>query len=109
MDVIKSSSKIKDALLLRWKEQEVSQSFVAQDASERGMSGITVAAISRWKKDPESKGSLNQLQVIWLSERWGIELELAVGTPSKKDVVYRVGRFNEVKALKRLNLLFPKK
>lgn len=107
MDVIKSSSKIKQSLLDRWKEQDVSLMFVCQDARERGMKGICIEKISRWKKDPESKGALNQIQVIFLCERWGIELQLTVGSPNKKDVTYKVGRFNEKKALLRLSKLFP--
>lgn len=105
MDAIKSSTAIKKHLLKRWKELDVSQSSVVQDAQEKGMKGITDQSISRWKKNPDMKGALNQMQVIFLAERWGIELQITVGTPVY--VAYEVEPFNETKALSRLIKIFP--
>jgi len=101
-DIVKDSTKLRDALKARWKEVGLTQAAISEDATTRGQIGITRQAINRYLKSPYAKGALNQQQIVWLSWRWYIPVTLKIGIPSS-DVNYEVpSEYDEDKAFKLL-------
>lgn len=101
-DIVKDSSKLRDALKARWKEVGLTQAAISEDATDKGQVGITRQAINRYLKNPYAKGALNQQQIVWLSWRWYIPVTLKIGIP-QGDVSYDVPEvYDEDKAFKLL-------
>lgn len=101
-DIVKDSTKLRDALKARWKEVGLTQAAISEDATEKGQVGVTRQAINRYLKNPYAKGALNQQQIVWLSWRWYIPVTLKIGIPDG-DINYNVpAEYDEEKAFKLL-------
>lgn len=114
-----SHPEIHKQLLKRWNELDLSSSQIIEDAKERGMT-ITPASISKYKnaikrdkkgviKSTNFKGTLTLIQLLWLSYRYGINININIGTLKIEDgkPVFVVEKFDELKALKKLKEVFP--
>lgn len=109
-DIVKDSTTLKQAILNRIDELGLTGGQIVLDAQKRGIKGVTERSISVWKNHSYSKGALNQQQIIWLAYRLGIRVTLKIGEPvfDGKKLKYVVPEpFNEEKALKELNEVFP--
>lgn len=119
MNLLVENPKIHQELLKRWDELGLTSNQIINDAQERGMS-ITASNISKYKKavkrDKEGKiismnfkGSFTQIQLVWLAFRYGIYVNINVGTLTVRDnkPLYIVEKFDELKALQRLKIVFP--
>jgi hypothetical protein len=101
MSLVKDSSVIKKALLIRLKELYPSNvgfgfrnASIINDAKERGFK-IAPEQLSRYFSN-SPKNALSEVQIVWLCIRYGINLKLEV-TSSK---------FEEVEALNKLKVIF---
>lgn len=115
MSIVKDSDRLKEELLKRLKElyptnvgYGFKNSAVVKDASERGIK-IEAGQLSRYFGKGK-KNVLSEEQLIYLSFRYGINIQLAIGVPVIKDgkVYFEVPAFNEAKALQTLKLLYGK-
>lgn len=107
-DIVKDSTKLRDALKSRWKEVGLTQAAISLDAMDKGQIGITRQAINKYLRDPYAKGALNQQQVVWLSWRWYIPVTLKIGIPNGKGDFIVPEEFDEDKAMRLLNKAFGK-
>lgn len=98
---------IKKLIFDRLAELDMKVSDLIKDASERKYE-INPSRFSKWKAG--KTGGLNDNNLIWIMERLGIQYNINFGTPKVVNgkLVYKVERFNELQALKRLNVLFKK-
>ena len=108
---IVENPKIHKELFKRWDELEMSSADVIKDAEERGMI-ITPACISKYKnmiKNGNAKGSLTLLQLVFLCTRWGIFLNINVGTLTLEEgkPLYVIEKYNELSCLRKLHKVFP--
>jgi len=100
---------LKELINQRLKELDWRAADLLRDAEERGYS-INRSLFSKWRND--KKPALNDDSLIWIAERLGIKYHPPkFGDPVMRDgkIVYEIGKFNELEALKRLNILFKKK
>lgn len=113
MSIVKDSDRLKEELLKRLKElyptnvgYGFKNSAVVKDAQERGVK-IEAGQLSRYFGKGK-KNILSEDQIIWLSFRYGINIQLAIGVPIVKDgkIVFEVPRFSEAKSLQILKLLY---
>jgi hypothetical protein len=104
-DIVKDSSKLKEALVKRWEELNVKHTDVERDAKSRGQN-ITANAISKYLSDAYQKGALNQFHILFLAFRWDIPVLLTVGYPSVP-FTGEVLPYDEQRALKMLYKYFP--
>ena len=113
MSIVKDSDRLKEELLKMLKElyptnvgYGFKNSAVVTDALERGVK-IEAGQLSRYFGKGK-KNILSEDQIIWLSFRYGINIQLAIGVPIVKDgkVYYEVSKFNEARALQTLKLLY---
>lgn len=113
MSIVKDSDRLKEELLKRLKElyptnvgYGFKNSAVVKDASERGVK-IEAGQLSRYFGKGK-KNVLSEEQLIWLSFRFGINIQLAIGVPAIKDgkVHFEVPAFNEAKSLQILKLIY---
>lgn len=98
---------LKKLILDRMEEVGWRISDLLKDAEERGYP-INRSMFSKWKHG--KKGSLNDNNLIWIMERLGIKYNVNFGSPVIRNgkLVYEIDKYNEVNALKRINLLFKK-
>ncbi len=108
-DILKDSKKFRDGLVKRWKEVKISQQGVADDAVNRGQTGITRSAINKYIHNPYAKGALNQEFLCWLGWRWLVPVTLQIGIPKINTEYVIPDKYDEDKALELLNKVFPKK
>jgi len=106
--IIKDSMKIRKLLKMRFEELGVNYSRVVEDANMREMK-FTNSSLSRFMKSGNVNGSLTEENIIWLCFRWGIEIQLLVGTPKVANgkVELTLPPYNEEKCLlilEKLNL-----
>jgi len=100
MSIVKESSALRKALEKRLLELYpngrggFNQAVVIKDAEERGFK-IAAAPLSKYFKGIE-KGSLSEIQIVWLSLRYGIDLLLRISDKP----------FNEAEALTKLKIIF---
>jgi hypothetical protein len=113
MSIVKDSERLKEELLKRLKElyptnvgYGFKNSMVIKDAKERGVK-IESGNLSRYFGTSKKNG-LSEEQLIWLAYRYGIMIQLSIGTPIIKDgkISFEVGKFNEAKSLQILKLLY---
>jgi len=99
---------LKKLILDRMTELDMKAGDLVKDASERKYE-INPSRFSKWKAG--KPGGLNDNNLIWIAERLGIQYNINFGAPKviNGKLVYEVGRYNELAALKRLNILFKKK
>ena len=78
---VQENKEIKDALLAQWKSSKITKySQIAYDASKRAKkiwdySEETWAqCLSRYLHGNFKKGSLTESMLLWLAERWNIEV-----------------------------------
>ena len=74
-DIFKESVTIRTLLLRRLKELRLKSKEVVADANSYGII-FNEAALSRYLKNGNVKGTLSQYNIIWLCMRYGIEVEL---------------------------------
>jgi hypothetical protein len=105
--LLKDSTKLRDALKSRWKELKLTQTAIQDDAKKHGQN-ITREAVNKYLKNPYSKGALNEHQLIWLAWRWYIPVTLNIGIPNNTNFKYEIPKYDEKKAIKLLEKIFPK-
>lgn len=114
-----SHPEIHEHLTNRWKELDLTNADIIRDAEERGML-ITPACISKYRnaikrnkkgeiKSANFKGSLSLAQLIWVCTRYGVFVNINIGTLTIQEgkPVFKVLPYNESDALKRLKRIFP--
>jgi hypothetical protein len=107
--IVKSSSKIKESLIARWKELGITRANVIRDAIDRGMpinrkgkgevnEKVLMQTLSRTLNGGQT--GLTEEQLIWLCYRYSITvfLDINIITPH-----------NEKEALRKLSIIFPNK
>ena len=107
--VIKTNQKIRQAIIDRINILKLTQQDVINDAALRGYK-LPVDMISRYLKHGDMKGSLREDQIIWLATRYGVFINLTIGSPEIDEngkIKFAVKEFNEEQSLKKLKLLFP--
>lgn len=96
---------VRELIMQRLHELDWKASDLLKDAYERGRE-ISKERYSKWKgKKP---GGLNDNDLIWIMERLGIQYNVNFGKPVIRagKLVYDIGKYDELQALKRVNLLF---
>jgi hypothetical protein len=98
---------VKQLILTRLEELDMKDSELLNDAAERGYF-INRSRLSKYRNG--KPGSLNDEDVHWIMERLGIQYNVNFGVPTINEgkLVYVVPKYDELKALKRLNLLFKR-
>lgn len=98
---------LKTKIQERLKELEYTQSFLINDASERGMM-IKPERLSRYLNS--KSGGITEDQLIWVATRLGIFINLNFGKLILEEgkATFIIGRYNEGEVLAKLKLLFPK-
>lgn len=113
MSIVKDSDRLKEELLKRLKElyptnvgYGFKNSAVVKDASERGVK-IEAGQLSRYFGKGK-KNVLSEEQLIWLSFRYGIIIQLSLGMPVLQDgkITFVVQKFDEARSLKLLKELY---
>ncbi len=104
------NTKIKKLLKGRWKELDLKDSKIMNDAEERAPHlKFARSRISKWEHG--QTGGLTDEQVYWLCVRWGIEINLNFGTPfinTKGGLEWKVEPYSELICLQNLKKIFPK-
>jgi hypothetical protein len=107
--VIKNSQKIRQAIIDRINALKLTQQDVINDAAMRGYK-LPVDMISRYVRHGDMRGSLREDQIIWLATRYGVYINLTIGSPEIDEngrIKFAVKEYNEEESLKKLKLLFP--
>ena len=78
--IVKNSTRIRTLLKTRFDELKLSNSQIVKDARERGRE-ITNSSFGRFMNHGNVKSTLSQEDVVWLCFRYGIEIQLLVGSP----------------------------
>lgn len=101
MDLIKESKGIHKCLLKRWKELELKNADIIHDAEERGMT-LTKSQISNYVN---KNIGLTQMQVLWLTIRYFIPVQVQIGAPEiiLGEIKYTIPKYDELQALRNLN------
>jgi hypothetical protein len=88
-DIIKSSVKIRTMLLLRIKALEITWEQVVKDGKTVGIN-IRKSALIRYFQEPQEKGMvLNQFEILYLTCRYGLDVELRVSMPAYNEMECR--------------------
>lgn len=105
--IIKSSKSIRTFLQQRMNELSLTPAFVVKDAKDRGIK-IDSASFSKYLHKEESSGGLPEESILFLAIRWGININLIVGTATISDGKLKVSlpKYDEAKALKQLKTIF---
>lgn len=114
--------KIHEELIKRWDKLGLTGAAIARDAQERGMdindsrissyrNVFKVQKVKKGSKKPikPKRTTLTSTQLLWLSVRYGIYININIGEPSivGDKIVYKVMPYDELKALKLLQKVFP--
>lgn len=78
--IVKNSTRIRTLLKARFKEIKRTNSEIVEDARLHGRQ-ITGGSLSRFLNKGNVQSTLSQEDIIWLCIRYGIEIQLMVGTP----------------------------
>ena len=78
--IIKNSTRIRTLLKDRFVELNKSHSDIVKDARARGVE-ITNSSLGRFMNHGNVKSTLSQEDIVWLCFRYGIEIQLMVGSP----------------------------
>jgi hypothetical protein len=105
--IVKDSSRIHGFILKRIEELKLKPADIIKDAADLGMK-IESASLSKYMKHGNCKGGLSEENIIWLCIRYGIEINLMVGTPviDNNKLTLDLPPYNEEKALAKLKVLF---
>lgn len=107
--VIRSNQKIRQAIIERITALKLTQQNVINDAAMRGYK-LPVDMISRYLKHGDTRGSLREEQIVWLATRYGVFINLTIGTPEidkEGKIRFTIKDYNEEESIRRLKLLFP--
>lgn len=111
---IARNANIKKELIARWTQLGLKDSHVIKDANERVPElKISAAPFSRWKAGKvEASGKMLHIsddQCLWLCFRYGIWVNLNLGTPVLEDgrLKYVIEPYDEKEALRKLKIVFP--
>lgn len=105
---IRSSEKIRQALLSRFELLELKQADILRDAEERGMK-ISKSMLSRYIKNVDGV-QITEEQIIWLCLRYDLPVVVEVGVPELKNGLLHFKipkKYNESRALRILQKVFP--
>lgn len=108
--VIKSNEKIRQAIISRVEELNLTHQQIINDASEKGYK-LPMDMLNRYLKHGDVRATLREDQIVWLATRYGIYINLKIGKPVNEDgkITYKVSEYNEAEAVRILNQLFPTK
>ena len=104
------NTQIKKALKSRWEELSLKNRDIINDANERyPQLKITPDRLSKWLNNKD-KSLLSETQIIYLCIRWHVPISLNIGEPTIKDgkLEYVIPNYNELSALEKLKIVFPK-
>lgn len=106
--IIKDSSKIRKLLKERFDDLHLTSREIVNDAKEKGQS-FTESSLSKYMKHGNSRNSLSEEAIIWLSVRYGVEIRLVVGKLTLVNGKLTVidTKYNEKKCIEKLKQLFP--
>jgi len=95
-------------IMQRLEELDWRAADLLRDAEER-KHPINRSLFSKWRN--RKKPSLGDNDLLWIMERLGIRYNLNFGSPVIKEgkLSYEIGKFDELEALRRINILFKKK
>jgi hypothetical protein len=87
---------------LDWKDRDL-----LNDADERHYK-IAASRFSKWRN--KKKQSLSDTDLLWIMTRLGIQFNINFGKPVVRGgkLLYEVSKYDELKALKALNVMFKK-
>ena len=106
-----SHPEIHEQLHKRWKELGLKPSEIMRDAQERGMNidGPRLSVYKNMLKTGKTNGGLTFEQLVWLCVRYDIYININIGEPEIADgkVEYKVKKYNELRAIRRLKQVFP--
>jgi len=107
MNLTKNNT-LRQAIIDRIKELNMSYAELLKDAAERGMK-IAPARISKYVKN--KYGGMTEEQVLWVATRLGIYINLNLGKLTVDGGVpkFKITPYNEQEALKTLNRIFAPK
>lgn len=98
-DIIRSSNKIKNLLLVRFKELDLTHKGVIKDAKLRGIN-LHPAGFSRYFSDTfNDKNMLTQFQILWLMIRYGISISFNIKKLdyNERQCLQRIEQLNQYK------------
>ena len=101
--LIKDSNRIRTLLSNRFDELETTKAKVTKDARARGMR-FTVQSLSKYLNHGNIASTLSEENIIWLCIRYGIDINLFVGTPKLEDkkLTLKVPAYNEEACINKL-------
>jgi hypothetical protein len=107
MNLTKNNT-LRQAIIDRVKELNMSYAELLKDAAERGMK-IAPARMSKYVKN--KYGGMTEEQVLWVATRLGIYINLNLGKLTVDSGVpkFKITPYNEQEALKMLNRIFSPK
>ncbi len=73
--IVKDDAQIKELLLERFDELDISHRTIVTDAMAKGYH-ISESALCRYFKNGNIKGTLSQENIVWLTYRYGIDVNL---------------------------------
>lgn len=105
--IVKNSNRIRIVLKKRFEELGLNNSQIIKDARIRGR-GITDASLGRFINHGNTKSTMSQEDVIWLCIRYGIEIQLLVGSPKVYEgkIKLVIPPYNEANCLKYIERFF---
>lgn len=116
-DIVKASEAIKDSLKQRFKELDLSYSYLIADAEKYGRK-LDKGNLSRYLNKPYPvKPCLTQEQILWLCIRYEVPITLLVGNFEQKEVQVQgnsikalirtpMPKYDEIRAIDRLKKVF---
>lgn len=99
---------LRNAILDRLAEIGWRDSDLIKDAEERGRK-IEPSSWTKYKKN--KAGQIKDDTLVWVATRLGIDINLRFGKPvfDGKSINWKISPFDELKALQKLNEMYPKK
>lgn len=99
--IVKNSTRIRKLLSERFTELKLTNSVIVKDARARGRE-ITDSSFGRFMNHGNVKSTLSQEDVVWLCFRYGIEIQLLIGSPTIVDgkIKLTVPPYNEELCIK---------
>ena len=96
INTIQDSDEIRQALLFRKKELDLTLAEIVMDARVRGMK-IIIGSLSRYFNDSE-ENNLTEASIRWLACRYGVKIDVSVDLENP---------FDDKKAIEELKIKFP--
>lgn len=108
--IVKQSSLIKKVLKQRIDELGLTYAQIIMESERFGIDTIKPENLSRYFKG--GKGGLTQENIVYLSYRYGIDIQLIVGNPvALKDgkIQCSIPKYNEKDCIAKVKSIFPQK